>query len=524
MFRKVGRTIISSSVLLLFVFTCSWGQEQERTLSLTLEDAILKTIQNNYAVAIQILEPESAAISISQAKERFMPYFAFDGGLRSTASAAYSWLEGAESVTTDFNSYGIQYSQLLSFGTSFAISLDSYKSDTNARFQTVNPRYGSTLRFDVRQPFLRNFGTKINRHEIIISQNNLEKSERNLENTLTGVVYLVEEAYWNLAYYIERLKVGQQALQLAQDLLAKNQRAVEVGTLAPIEVLSAQAEVAAREADILTYEVDVKNQEDRLRTIMNLPEEEMKLSLPIKPLDMPKLEAKEISLDEALVTSLANRPDLKALRIDLKNQDLNVNYAKNQILPSLDLTASYWSPGLSGTQIIYDGNPIDGIIIGTIPGGPGDALQQAFGFTYNNWAVGLTLDIPLSSITSKAALAQARVNQEQALLRLKNQEQVVYLEIRNGVRAVQTDYKRVQSYRVARDLAEQKLKAEEEKLRVGLSTNFVVLTYQRDLSNARINELRAIVDYTLSLAALDRAMGVSLESKDILLSQVMGGN
>jgi len=224
----------------------------------------------------------------------------------------------------------------------------NYKNTSNSKFQTVNPRYGSTLRFDFRQPLLRDFGIKVTRNDILIGQNNYEKSGIDLEKTIADIIYTVEEAYWNLVYSQENLKVRQQSLKLAQDLLAKNQRAVEVGTLAPIEILSAQAEVATREADILSAEAEVKNNEDRLRTIINLSDDEMKLSLPIKPVDAPKFEERQVNVEEALLMAMQNRPELKSLKVDLRTQDLNVGYTKNQLLPRLDLTASYYSPGISG--------------------------------------------------------------------------------------------------------------------------------------------------------------------------------
>jgi outer membrane protein TolC len=218
---------------------------------------------------------------------------------------------------------------------------------------------------------------------------------------------------------------------------------------------------------------------------------------------------------------LENRPELKSLRVGLKSQDLTLSYTKNQLFPDLSLTASYWSPGISGDQIIYENNnPLTGKIIGIVPGGIGGAVDDALGFKYQNWSVGLTLDIPLSSMISRASYTQAKLNMEQAMLRLKNQEQTIYLEIRNGVRNVETNYKRVQSYRVARELADKKLQAEEEKLKVGLSTNFIVLTYQRDLSNARSSELRAIVDYIISVSSLEKAMGTNLEKHNITIDEI----
>jgi len=292
-------------------------------------------------------------------------------------------------------------------------------------------------------------------------------SENQLKRVLQETIYSVEEAYWNMVHSIENLKVRQQSLKLAQDLLEKNRRAVEVGTLAPIEILSAQSEAATREADILQAEAVLKDSEDRLKTIINLAAEGEGAELAeIIPLDKPTYEKKEMTLDEALRTAMENRPDLNATRIDLKNKDLNLSYSRNQLLPNLSLNASYWSPGVTGDQLIYPPGDPFADPIGVIEGSPSDALKDAFNFKYNNWNVGITLDIPLNTLLSRADYAQARVNMDQAMLKLKNQEQQLFLEIKNAVRAMQTDYKRVQAYKVARELAEKTLEAEEEKLRL----------------------------------------------------------
>lgn len=151
-------------------------------------------------------------------------------------------------------------------------------------------------------------------------------------------------------------------------------------------------------------------------------------------------------------------------------------------------------------------------------------MRDALKFRYKNWAVRLSLTIPFNSFIYRAQHAQAKVNLEQMVLQLKDQEQQLFLEIKEAVRAVQTDYKRVQAYKLARELAEEKLEAEQKKLKVGLSTNYVVLQQQRDLSNAQSSELRAIIDYNLSLANLDRTMGTSLKKKNIRLSNILEKN
>jgi outer membrane protein TolC len=267
--------------------------------------------------------------------------------------------------------------------------------------------------------------------------------------------------------------------------------------------------VATREADILEAEAMVKNNEDLLKTIINLPAEvDNAEAVRIVPSDSPSVIREDISLEEALQTAMQNRPDLQATRLDKGNKELNLSYARNQLFPDLRLQASYWSPGVSGDQLIYEnGNALTGKVIGKTPGKSTDALKDAFDFKYKNWSVGLTLSFPLNNLLSRAFYAQAKLNLEQADLRIKNQEQQIFLEVKTAVRTVQTNYQRVEAYRAARELAQKKLEAEEEKFKVGLSTNYFILQYQRDLANAQIMELRAIVDYNISLAYLNRVQG-----------------
>ncbi|MBN1221701.1 MAG: TolC family protein [Candidatus Aminicenantes bacterium] len=499
-----------------FVFLTSTAMGRDRNIELSLDKCIATALRNNLNLAVEILNPELSEISISQAKEKFLPQLSFTYGNQHTKTPSYSWIEAAEEVTADYQEYQAQLSQQIPTGGKFSISLYSYKSDSNQKFQTINPRYGSSLSFNFSQPLLKNFGFTTSRKEIIVARNNLDMSEAKFKGILLDTVYSVEKAYWDLAYSAAHLDVMKQSLKLARDLLAKNKREVEVGTLAPIEILTAEAEVATREADILQAEVAVKNHEDSLKTVINLGKENTNIEAKVVITDKPTYEEYAISIEEALRKGLENRPDLQELRLDIKNKDIEAGYAKNQLLPELTLNASYWSPGLSGSQILYQNNdPLSGVIIGLIPGNASNALRDAIGFKYNNWYIGLTLTIPTNTIFSRAQYAQARVNMEKKQLELQYKEQQAFLEIRNAVRTVQTNFKRINAYKIARELAEKKLEAEEKKLKVGLTTNYIVLQQQRDLATARSNELRAITDYILSQAALDKAMGTTFISKNI---------
>ncbi|MDI6850162.1 MAG: TolC family protein [Candidatus Saccharicenans sp.] len=492
-------------------------QQSFPRLELSLEDCILKALKNNLSLKAEMISPELAAKNVSLAVEKFMPTLSLNYNAQSTRSASYSFLDASDEVKTQQNDYTFQINQNIPFGGSLSASLYNYVSDTNRRFQTINPRFGSTLRLNFNLPLLKDFGYRIGRREIVVANYSREVSEEKFQIVLENTIYSVEAAYWNLVYARENLKVRQQSLKLAQELLEKNKIEIEAGTLPPIELLTAESEVSTRQADILEAEAMVKNAEDQLRFIINLPAERADAkNVLLIPTDSPSIEKREVDYEEALNTAIMKRPDLQALRVELRSKEFNLDYAENQLLPDLRLQASYWSPGISGDQILYqDNNPYTGIIIGKIPGKKSDALRDALDFKYQNWSVGLTLNLPFSNLLSRSYFAQASLDLKQARLRIKNQEQQLDLEISTAVRAVETNYQRALAYRAARELAQKKLEAEQEKFKVGMSTNYLVLQYQRDLANSLTMELKALIDYNISLANLDRVMGVGRERRQV---------
>jgi outer membrane protein TolC len=516
------KAILSLVALALVLAAPGFGQDvpAQGALSMSLEECIVKALRDNLGVAIQVLGPQISAEAVNQVQEKYVPNLSLSFQSRKTENAAFSYLDspGDSTVNKTQNFNFLNVNQVLPTGGTLSLGFTGYRTTTNTRGITIDPRFGTTLSFQLAQPLLRNFGLQINRREIQVAANNLGVSQETLKNTLMTTVYNVESAYWNLVYSIENLDVRRQSLQLAKDLLEKNQRSVEVGTLAPMEVLSAQAEVATREADLIQAETQIKSNEDQLKLLLHITGEEDKAMAALVPKDKPTYVQREVNLEEALATAIVNRTDLKIAQLGLQTDRINLRYSKNQTLPDLSLSASYSSPGVDGTRIFYIGNPLDGNIDHTVPGGISGAISQTMKFTYPNWNLGLTLNLPLANVFSRAALAQARLNLRQSMLDLENQKDQVYLEIKNAVRAVDANYKRIVAFTKARDLAEQKLAAEEEKFRVGMSTNYVVLTYQRDLASARISELNAIVSYNISLAALERATGTNLQSKNINLT------
>jgi outer membrane protein TolC len=524
---SMKRKILIIALAALLFPLAIWSQEQAppaqgKSLTLTLDECVKRALEKNLAIQVAVLSPQLSQAALQQAGEKYYPSLSFSYSDQNNKSASYSWLDspGAQAITLASN-YSGSVNQQIPMGGSFSIQVSGNKNDTNAKAQTINPRYGGQLSFNFSQPLLQGFGYKISNYNIIVSRNNLDISETQFVKTVQDTVYSVTQAYWSLVYSIDNLKVQRLSLQLAQELLAKNKRSVEIGTLSPIDLLSAESEVASREASIIAAEASVKNAEDQIKMLINLSDEEEKGLKEVVALDKPKLEEQKVEVDQALATAMQKRTDLKISQIGLKSQEMSLAYTKNQLLPSLNLNARYWSPGVSGTQILYLGNPLDGIVLNTIAQSASQALKDAFNFKYKNWSVSLSLNIPLSNMISRASAVQAQLNMDQALLNLKNQEKQVVLEIRTAVRALDTTYRQLQAYRVARELAEQKEQAEEERLRVGLSTNYFVLQYQRDLTTARVNELQAIISYNLAQVGLDRSMGTILEKRNIKVTDIL---
>jgi len=506
--------IVTSFLVLALLGGFALGQEK-KDVSLTLEDSIVQALKNNLNVAVEVLTPELASASVSRARQFFMPTFQFDvTGNRMEQLSTWS-LQGSGTYITKATGSTASFAQQIPFGGSVTASFSYDYQINNQLFQSYNPSYTGRLNFALTQPLLRNFGWSISRREIIVALNSLDISRNQFKTVLINMVYSVEVAYWNLVYSVENLKTLQQALQSGRDLLAKTKREVEVGQKAPIEVLNAEATVARREADILQAEAMVKRSQDQLKTLLNQGGDPSAKGQNLRPADTPSFKPFAITLDEAFEKAMARRPDLEVAKSTIETKRINFRYAKNQLLPQLDLQLVKASPGISGAQFIYDP---DNPFLPPTPGDTGSAAQafkDMFGFLYNNWTAALTLTIPLGDVVGRAGYTYAKLDLEQTQARLKNQEQQIYLEVSDAVLTLETAAKSVDAYRIARELAGKQLEAEMKKLAVGMSTNYFVLTYQDALASARSLELRALVDYNVAVANIAKVTGSTLETRNI---------
>jgi outer membrane protein TolC len=507
-------------LFMLFLSQLYWAQDQP-IKSMTLEEVIDQTLKNNLDLQIEMSNPEISQALWDKSKAIFIPTLTVDFRRGSTTTPSSSIFTGADIEKADSGSLGLTLSQRLLLGGSLEVTLDNSRNTTNSRFTQINPRYGSQLTFNLTQPLLKNFGLTPTKRNIYVSRNNQKKSLFALKQQVIDLIYSAEEAYWNLVYSHQNLEVKEKSLQLAKDLLKQNEVQVKVGVSAPMDILTAQAEVAARESEALQARSQIQTYEENLRRILNISH----LPEAIIPEDKPVFSPVESDFNGFLQTALEKRPDIEQVRIDLRSKNIDVRYYRNQTLPNLQLTASYYTKGLSGTpqdvDIILISDGADGA--GGIGGNLSDSLRDALKSLYKNYSIGLQMSIPVINTSAKADLVQARLNLEQSLLTLKKTESIVYSEVKQIIMDLETNAKIVEANRISRELADQKLAAEQKKLSVGLSTNYQVLQYQRDFANAQIAELKSLIDYSLALSRVNRVLGTTLEKHHIEFSDFLPG-
>jgi outer membrane protein TolC len=359
---------------------------------------------------------------------------------------------------------------------------------------------------------LRGFGTDVNRAEIEVARRNRDISQVQFEQVVITTVQAVENAYWNLIYTIDNLKVKQHSLKLAQDLLDQTRTRVRIGTSAPIDIVQSEATVASRELDIIVAENQVENAADVLKDLMGFENPDDWKSR-IVPTDALEATTTSANLDQSIAEALQRRPDLKQRELETEIDEIGVLAARNSVLPQLNLSLNYGYAGVGGTQTVLA--PNTGQVIGTVPGGWDDALSQILKRDYNQWSAAVSFSYPLENTTAKANLAQQRFALSTAKQNTALTQQRIIGEVRNTVRGLEASAKAILAAVKARELAERNLDAEQKKYANGMSTAFQVVKIQDDLASAQASELQARVAYRQAEAVYRTAVGSLLESMGV---------
>ncbi len=466
---------------------------------LSMEDAVKLALENNLSLQVQKLDPQIQDVAIAQAKGAWSPTLTSTISNRNQTSPITGFFAGATDKSTRQNFQAdVGANGLLPWGMNYTATWNSTRSKSNSIYDSPNPALGANLSLNLTQPLLRNFKTDGARTQLVISRTNREISDISLRQTILTTIRSVKNAYMDLKYAKSALEVARQSLDLARESLRNNRSRVEIGTMAPLDIVEAQAEVALREQNVIVAESNVDGAGDRLRTLIFDPKAADFWSIQIDPTTPTSFEPQKVDVEAAVRTAIEKRTDIQAARKQLEVAQTNVKYYRNQRLPDLSAQVTYLTTGQGGTKLNF-GAGFPPPILGQINEGYGTVLSRMMSLNFPTLTLGLQFSYPLGTSAADANLARTRLQVNQDEISLRNTELQVAASVRDITRQLLTNQKRVDATTATRKLMEQRLVAEQKKFAAGMSTNFLVFQAQRDLADARNNELSAVLDYNRSL-------------------------
>jgi outer membrane protein TolC len=469
-----------------------------------LAEVVQLALEKNLDIAVERLNPQSVDLQIAGLRNSYLPIVTSAIGQRDNTQLPRDQLQGGQRVSVGTTTYNAALAQNVSkFGGNFLVTWNNNKQDSSSNFVTFNPTYTSGLTATYTQPLLRGLFIDATRQQLLVTQINREISEENVRATVTQTLANVRNAYWDLVFARSAVSVAEGALSLANKLVEDNRARVEVGTLAPLDIVQAEAEAANRRQTLALAEATLQTAELALKRYIVSGTEDPLWRQELRPIDLPSLEPAPTDVEGAVRRGLERRTDLMNSRKNLQSSDVSLRYFRNNTLPEVDLVASYGSQGIGGTSIRRAGLGSD-TILETIPGGYTDALRLLTNRDYPNWNLQVNVSYNLFGSAADAQYARARLQKNQSLARLRALELQVATEITNAALTIQSNLKRVEAAVAARELAEKRLEAEQSKFEVGMSANFFVVQAQRDLRDAQNAELRALADYRKSLVIFER--------------------
>jgi|YNPNPStandDraft_1061719.scaffolds.fasta_scaffold00950_7 outer membrane protein len=510
-------------------------------LPLSLKESIHLALRGNVDIAAQQYTPKIAQTGVMGAKGPYDFHLTANAGHTFTRSPLYSQLQGtgidfAEMHTTAFD---IGINKMIQSGGVVEVKFDVTRYKTNSTFFILNPNYASHLNFSIAQPLLKNAGFGFHQARIRVAKNLHLMSEDRFREFVGNTLSAVEHAYWDLVFAFQNRQVRKESLELARDLLRKNELQVQVGTMAAIDILQAKTGVALREEELIASENLLQTSQDHFKDVLQVskgPDSPAVLIIPTEtPPDPP--ESEQTKLEEDIKTALKHRAEYQALRKELVNKNLQVKIAENQLLPSLDVTASIGLNGLGGSSqevpdwlAFFNLDPASMLLALLNPnlfptaksafdGGLKRSLEELGSGDYYQWTLGMRFDIPLENRTAKANFLKSKFEAYQSLVTLKSLADKIAMEVMDASRNVETSRQRIRTSEITRQLAREQLAAEQKKLAVGLSSNYQVLKMEEDLRNAEVNALKSRVDYWKAKVLLERAKGTLLEKEGVNMEE-----
>ncbi len=493
---------------------------QPRRFDLTLDDAIQRALERNLDIEVERINPQVFDITLAQQEAFYRPTLSFDYDTSSVTTPSSTQLDGGIFTVTDQFNVNTAINQPVKWGGgNLNVGFDNNRRESTSFFNSFNPSFRSVFAVQYTQPLLQGFTTDNQRQQIEVTKINRDISDVTLSERITNTVADVRNAYWELLYAVASVAVQQQALELAEQLVSDNQARVEIGTLAPIDIVEAQSQAATVRQQLAAAQQVLRSNELSLKRLIVSGTQDELWTAELNPVDQPQLSQPPIDIEAAIRNALAQRTDVTRAERQQDINELNVGSLKNTTLPALDLIGRYQLQGQGGNLLIRGGQ-LGGPVEVIIPGGYNDAIDQIGRADFPLWSLGLQLSYPLGTSSDQAALERARLQVRQTEVQLRQLELNVATEVTNAALQITSIQERIDAATAARELTDQQLAAEESRFEVGLATNFFVVQAQRDLAAAQETELRAILDYQLALIEFERVQRTSLGGAGI---SIVGG-
>ena len=473
---------------------------------LTLEDAVRRAIDNNLEMAVERLNPQTFDFTLASLRANYNPTATSSVGRRDNVRPPTNLLNpGSPNVSTMTYNSGVAQNMRWGGG-NYALTFNNAKIvSPNDRLASFDPQFNSSYLFSYTQPLLRGFRIDQTRQQMQTAVINRDNAELNLKARTTNTLAAVRAAYWDYVYSIQAVDVAQQSLALASKLLSDNKIRVEVGTMAPMDVVQAEAEEATRQQALTTATATMRTAELSLKRLIVSGTNDPLWSQHIEPTDQPDFQTVSIDVEGAVRSALQQRTDLQIARNAFEANNVLLKSQRDQSLPDVDALVTYGASGLGGMQYEFLGTGLDRQRAGVaVQGGYNDALSTLFNRDYPNWQFALNVNYPIGGNAAEAQAARTRLLIQQNQAQIRASELTVATEVTNAALQVTNSTEALAAARAARDLSQRRLDAEMSRFEVGMSNNYQVVQSQRDLREAQNSELRALLNYRKALVEFDR--------------------
>jgi outer membrane protein TolC len=542
------------------------GIDGERTLSLSLNEAIRRALENNTEMEVARGDVRIAESSLRALEGVYEPIFQFTPQLSRFVTPQSSTLAGSDqsgTVSQTILDFGPSLTKLFrKGGGQYQFFFNNSRETINSTSAQFSPVYSANLGLTFTQPLLRNRAIDNNRRQILIQRKRLEQSDADFRRQTMDVIAQVQRAYWELVFALRDQQNRVANLNLIREQFRQTEQRIGAGATAPIERAEVQTELSTREADVLQAVQNVAQVENVLKRLIIRDPQAPEWAIAFVPTDELSFDAEApINLHDALEEARANRPELHRVRLQQQITDIDVNYFRNQTRPRLDLQSTVSTTGLAGSVVngsstqtlspspLISGDPgavadafllaqvnqlraAQGLSSASVPlvasttsasvpsnlvGGYGQMLRNLAGLKTHNIVVGVAIELPFHNKTARANLATARLEREQLSALLQGRELDVEIEVRNAAQAAEITRRTVLAARQSRENAEVQLEGEKRLYKVGQSTTFLLFQRENQLTNARNAELRAETDYNKALADLQRATSTTLRANHVVV-------